>query len=180
MSKTTTITDEELEQRTPSGPFKIQLSTHGTSFTGWHLANSTTGTDTSARWTDMDLYRVANPQTDVRYVLFIMGYSNVYHQLGHKCSSGSRMSVALLPADAEPCWTCIRSGQVLPEDASVLLEDDIPTLYECKLPVDVVRSLLANKRGGGKQNASQPASELLHAAALIDPAFNADVLEVRL
>jgi len=174
------ITDEELESRRPSGPFKIQLSTHGTSFTGWHLAESTTQTSTSARWTDMDLYRVANPQTEVHYVLFTMGYSNVYHQPGHKCSSGSQMSVALLPEDAEPCWSCIKRGQVLPEGAPVLLEDDIPTLYECKTAVDVVRALLDNKRGGGKQNASRPASDLLHKAALVDPAFDADVLEVRL
>jgi len=179
MTETTTVTDEELEVRKPAQPIKIILSTHRFTFNGWHLASASTKRDWSTRWTTMDLYRIANPKTTAKYLLLINGRSVVYHTDGHDCSSGEFVDYAKLPTNAKPCPKCLRRVSLKPSD-TVLLETDIPSVYECPDAVTVVTNLLSNSRNGGKQVASSPMMDLLYDASDLDTAFLPDNVEIQL
>jgi hypothetical protein len=136
-------------------------------FHGHLVADVTTETDESPRWTEMELYRFTDGTE--RYLVHIAGKSVVYHEHDSACNAGSPTTRDQLLDDAEPCPRCqpdVRGR----DDAYVIdAESDRHSVTVCETAADVLQAL----RLPGRRGYSAPAQRLLERTKLADERFAA-------
>lgn len=150
-------------------------------FRGELLAEVSTETRHSPRWTTMQLFKITAGQYEGQYMVSVTGRSVIYHQVGSTCNSGVPTKLMNVPSDAEPCRICVVDSElvhlvrdVVSDSLEVNLEEDWHHVERCE---DSPAVLAALKRRRGKVPStgemSRPAVRLLQLAALRDPVFDA-------
>lgn len=156
---------------------ELEGPTSSVTFTGWCLAEVSTRTRRSLRWTMMELYRIQNPQTDTNYVLYIIGRSVLFHLEDSDCNSGVLMPFGELPEEAAPCRDCVTQSKTFGDEELVTFEDDLLTIHRCATAAEVIEKLFQINHDTSKPEISRPALRLLKNASIIDPAFNPTSIE---
>jgi hypothetical protein len=163
--------------------------TIGTSrFRGELLAEVSTQTGRTLRWTTMQLFKITGGEHQGQYVVSITGHTTVYHTVGSSCNSGVPTLLVDLPdEDLVPCHLCMKDERVIylvdhPDDSdpdnfmetwAVNMEKKWYHVARCTDPQQVVVEL-RKRRGKAPTTGemSRPAVRLLQLAALKDQAFD--------
>lgn len=162
-------------------------STETWRFRGELLAEVSTKTSRTIRWTTMQLFKIVAGQYQGQYMVSITGHTVVYHAVDDACNSGIPTTLADLPdGDLEPCRLCMKNESIirlvenpdtpdpdhLQETLQVSMEEEWYHVARCVDPQTVVVEL---KKRRGKQvidEMSRPAVRLLQLAAQQDAAFD--------
>jgi hypothetical protein len=140
---------------------------HPYEFHGRLVADVTTETDESPRWTEMELYRFTDGTG--RYLVHIAGRSVVYHEHDSMCNAGSPTTRDQLLEDAEPCPRCRPDVRGQDDTYVIDAESDRHSVTVCEAATDVLQAL----RLPGRRGYSAPAQRLLERAKLADQGFAA-------
>lgn len=167
---------------------RVRDVTRVVEFEGRLLAEVSTTTPVSVRWTEMALYKTRAG----RYVLSIVGCSDVYHRHDSPCNSGVPTRAYQVPEDAKPCGVCTppkpyegeqdrQRGTTVTDSTMFDVEEDRPTVYVCDTPKSVMERL-RDPRGVQKWQTqppmSGPAHRLVTAAADHDAGIMAEITTV--
>lgn len=131
--------------------YRVRDSAEFLEFDGTKLADVSTMSDLSPRWTQMELYKT----TDGQYVLHIIGASVVYHRHHGPCNSGVETVAADLPDDAEPCFKCNPPELDKLSDADLVdFEEDRYASHICPDATAVISQLRNPRSSGGRSSGS--------------------------
>jgi hypothetical protein len=143
---------------------------------GWLLGSSSTESDDSTRWTEIEVYRTITG----KYVVRILGKSVVYHRhfpsgSGHVgCNTGDVQAGLDMDADMEPCRRCRPPADYknpLYDEVKFNVEVDIPTIKTANNARQLIRSLREKGVDQEPDSMSYPAAKLLRELADKDPAI---------
>jgi hypothetical protein len=146
---------------------------------GWLLGTSSTETDETLRWTEIQVYRTITR----KYVVRILGKSVVYHRhfpedspvMG--CNTGDPQLGKDMDADMIPCRRCRPPADYtrgIYDDDTFNVEVDIPTIKIANNARQLIRSLREKGADQESDSLSYPAAKLLRELADKDPAIKAE------
>jgi len=164
------MTPSRATGESPGEVLRVRDADRVLEFYGTRIADVTTESARSQRWTDMNLYHLTDG-TD-RYVLQTVGRSVVYHEHDSACNSGTATRVFDLPEDAEPCTRCRPPVYVdCDDDETVVdLESNRYSVYVCATATDVISRLRISRvtATATLDSFSAPAMRLLDHARQVD------------
>lgn len=132
-------------------------------FEGILLGEVSTDNGSSPRWTEMELYKIADGSN--RYVLSVVGRSLVYHAHESQCNSGVPVATSEITEDCEPCFKCNPPApHALELSMTVDLEEDRPQVHVVADPKDLMKKL----RSPHGQTISGPGQRLLAISAVYE------------
>jgi hypothetical protein len=144
-------------------------------FTGWLLAEESTGSEGSVRWTEIKVFWT----TDGKYVLYICGCSDVYHGISSSCNTGDPMTAEAMREEGvlHPCRIC-KPGDYMsaPGERVYAVEVDLPNVKTANTPEKLIAALRENRDGNSEGRLSFIAQRILRQLRITDPRI-AQVLE---